>query len=247
MGKASGAKKQRVVAPDRKGSRRSMTSLPWITGTVLVVILGVFVIAISRGGDDDVGPVANRDHWHAAIGFNVCGTWAPNAPEFDFQAASPTLRAGVHSHGDGLIHMHPYSSAEAGSHATVGLWMRYGGWDLDADGFRLWTGEEYRNGDTCPNGEEGRLVWEVNGEAREGNPADYKPDNLDVIAIGFLPEGEELGEPPSAVQVANPADLPQEIPVAPVTPTTGATTDTTATGSTDTTAGSQTTTAGTTP
>lgn len=204
MGKASRSKRASSM-PSVGSSAGRKIPVPWITAGVLVVILGVFIVAISRSPDDDIGPVANQDHWHAAIGFNVCGEWQPDAPEFEAQAGT-SLTAGVHSHGDGLIHLHPFSTAEAGNNATVGLWMDYGGWRLDEQGFSLWNGQAVASGDECPDGP-GELVWSVNGVIQTGNPADYKPNDLDVIAIGFLSEGQELGEPPSAAIVSAPTDV----------------------------------------
>jgi hypothetical protein len=210
---------------------------------VLIAIAGIAIILFSRGGED-VPPVANLDHWHAAIGVNVCGSWLPNPPEFHQQADNGSLQAGIHSHGDGLIHIHPYSSSEGGDNATVGRFFDYGGWNVDAESIDLggtlpWSGESYENGDECPDGGTGTLVWSVNGERREGNPADYKPQQDDVIAIGFLAEGQELGTPPSAGNLAAPVDVVgTTVPTAPGAPTTtpGASTTTTAGGSASTSA-----------
>ena len=86
------------------------------------------------------------DHWHAAIAVNVCGVWQPapiwtfNAQQEPVQANNPGVYAGLHSHiltsgpdagkGDGIIHMEPATTDEAGRNATVGKWIEYGGWHL---------------------------------------------------------------------------------------------------------------------
>ena len=55
------------------------------------------------------------DHWHAYLGVNVCGTWLPErARRSRTGRTKPSVRAGLHSHGDGLMHIHPFSSDEAG-------------------------------------------------------------------------------------------------------------------------------------
>ncbi len=60
-----------------------------------------------------VGPSSeNGDHWHAAYGVNLCGVWQPLAP-----ASESTV--GLHSHGDGLLHIHPFSEAGSFENATV--------------------------------------------------------------------------------------------------------------------------------
>ena len=139
VGKASSAKRDRAASAALNPSRTKRVPLPWISVAVIVVVLGVFVIVVSRGGSD-TAPIANKDHWHAAIGVNLCGTYAPNPPEFAKRSGSGNLSAGIHSHGDGLMHIHPHVSSEAGNSATVGRFFDYGGWDLDSTGFKIWTG-----------------------------------------------------------------------------------------------------------
>ena len=60
------------------------------------------------------------DHWHSYLGVNICGEWLPNVPEFEAPVGSPvgSRNAGIHSHGDGLIHTHPFVSSEEGKNAT---------------------------------------------------------------------------------------------------------------------------------
>jgi hypothetical protein len=145
--------------------------------------------------DRENGPVANRDHWHAMLGVNVCGRWLPNAPQFEYRAGQGAVQAGLHTHGDGLVHVHPFTPDEAGANATLGRFVEYGGWRLDDDSFELWDGNEHRNGETCA-GARATVRWSVDGEEREGDPADVKVDDGQVIALALLPEGVEIGTPP---------------------------------------------------
>jgi hypothetical protein len=144
------------------------------------------------------------DHWHAALGIDVCGSFAENPPSFE-QRGGTDERAGVHSHGDGLIHIHPYADDETGDGATVGRFFEYGGWGLGSEGFAIWDGTQLANGDACPDGRTGRLRWVVNGEERNGNPADYEPEDGDVITIAFVPDGDQIPEPPSVASLPSPA------------------------------------------
>ena len=178
----------------------------WTVATVVVVIVGIVGIVLARGGSNgDAAPVANKDHWHSYLGVNVCGTWLPAAPVFE----SPL---GIHSHGDGLMHIHPYSSAASGKNATVGRFIadnEGAGWELDGTSMKLWDGNEYKDGYTCPSGEfkgeKANLVWAAGhlgdpwkGTPRTGNPADFRPQNADIVAIAFLPKGQKVPEPPDA-------------------------------------------------
>ena len=197
MAKSSRVKRRAKV----RSPRRNRGPVLWYVLTALVVVVGVIAIVAFRDDAQAEAPRANRDHWHAAFGVNVCGTWLPNAPEFHSAADNANVTAGVHSHGDGLIHIHPYVSAEAGDNATVGRFLEYGGWSADRDSFEVWDGQVHRTGDECGEGDDAReavVRWEVNGEPREGDISDYKPADGDVIALALLPEDEEIGEPPSA-------------------------------------------------
>ena len=70
------------------------------------------------------------DHWHTALGVNICGQWIGPAPAFEKPYDSPNQVAnvGIHSHADGLIHTHPFVVGEEGNNATVGKFFSYGGW-----------------------------------------------------------------------------------------------------------------------
>src|SRR5262249_39334965 len=94
------------------------------------------------------------DHWHAALGVNIWGTWQPGPiwPSTGpvqgqmtlTRADDPNQYAGLHTHqlangdSDGLIHMEPASPDEAGTNATLGRYMEFGGWHADASSLQLW-------------------------------------------------------------------------------------------------------------
>jgi hypothetical protein len=216
---------------------------------VLVFGTGIFLAVRGRSADASVAPKPPSgknagDHWHAFLGVNVCGTWLPNAPEFSF----PDDRDSIHSHGDGLIHIHPFSTSYSGKKATVSKFIKGGGWSLSSDQMKLWDGTQHKNGQDCPAGSNYQplyeaaatatttpagsaeptttttvvssdeaqpafIVWSVNGKMMQGNPASYRPKNGDVIAIGFLPKGVPLTEPPgaaAAIGQANAGLLPDQ-------------------------------------
>ncbi len=228
----------------------------WSVATAIIVVVGVALVVASvmdRKSTADAAPKIG-DHWHAYLGVNVCGTWLPDAPQFEDRAGEAGVRAGLHSHGDGLMHFHPFATDESGDKATVGRYMSYGGWDLSSDSFKLWDGQEHKTGQTCGNGADAKpaeVQWTVGrfgkpwtGTPMSGNPADYKPKNGDIVAIYLLPKGAKLEEPPQAEQaLTNISDLngapvqgtPSTVPTgstdstvpAATTPSTPATGDTT--------------------
>ncbi len=199
---ARGTRKRRRAALTK--ARRSRSSLIWYVISGVIVVVGIALIAISQS---DAKSPKFPEHWHAAFGVNICGTWlTPEAPEFHNDADSPSIQAGIHSHGDGLIHIHPFVSAESGDRATVGKFLGYGGWEASEGSFTLWDGAEHKTGDDC-NGEEGQVRWSVNGDEKSGSISSYHPQDGDIIALALLPEGEDIGVPPSAAALAAPSDL----------------------------------------
>ena len=129
------------------------------------------------------------DFWTAALGVHVCGAWLPNAPSF----GSAT---GVHSHGDGLVYVHPLEADEAGDRATLGLFVQRGEWKVSADELLLWDGAAHRTGGTCPDGLPATARWWVDGVEQRGDPADFAPRNGQVIVLGFDSDEVPPGAPP---------------------------------------------------
>lgn len=221
----------------RKPKRRN-SSTGWNIGIAAIVVAGLAALIVTvaanrqeasarpRAGNPNTG--APGDHWHASLDVNICGTWAPPAPAFESEAGNPNVRVGIHSHADGLIHIHPFNSSEAGTNATVGRFLDYGGWKADAGSLSLWPdakGKDIKdkNGDTCtlPDGSKkaGLVRWFVNGKEHTGSVSDYPPKDQDKIVVTFDPKGtklSDLGAPPNQAILASPSDQGQN----PYTPST---------------------------
>ena len=229
--------------PKRGGGSRG-----WIIATIAIAVLGTLLVVLSYNDRQDeaaVGPIANKDHWHAYLGVNLCGTWAPAVPQFEGRDGSmtPNPQAGIHSHADFLIHDHPYASDESGNKATLGRYLTYAQSHVTADSIKLWSNwvpnADYTNGDKCKSsGKPGELQWKVGklgepwpSKAETGNPADHHIGNGEIIALYFVPKGTKLEKPPGSDEALKSiSDLTpsQQLPAA-----AGATSSTTA-GSTPT-------------
>ena len=120
MGKASTNKK--VARAARAGGRVSSgqpRSLLFPGVLTLVVVLGTLLVVFARNDrkDDDMGGVPQLgDHIHMAIAFVVCGEELAALPEFESQV-------GIHTHGDGVIHIHPFSQLGVGANATLDRYL----------------------------------------------------------------------------------------------------------------------------
>jgi hypothetical protein len=178
--------------------KRSGSSLVWNVAIGVIVILGIGGIVVSRSGGSAGGAPALGDHWHAQLAFNDCGEALPNIPEFE-ERAGETTRAGIHTHGDGFMHIHPFTSDETGDNATIGTFLDFAGSDVSDESMDV-VGVTRQNGDSCPDGRPGEVRYAVNGEEKDGNPGDYRPEDGDQIVIGFLPAGDEIPPPPEASQ-----------------------------------------------
>lgn len=98
------------------------------------------------GGRDGVlppvGPEPGISHWHAAYVVRVCDdVLDPFAGEND--------PLGIHSHGDGLIHVHPFVEESGFENATLGLFADAMGFTLSDGALTLPGGGTWRDGDLC--------------------------------------------------------------------------------------------------
>jgi hypothetical protein len=194
----------------------SVITLLVIGGIAMVYFLG-FTAKTNAAGEapHPIDPATGQfvDHWHEAIAVNYCGNWMGPPPTFETVADNPNVRAGIHTHGDGFIHIHPYTLSESGAHATLGRFLSYGGWTATADSFSLWPSlanptsapeaVKASNGDKCPAGsafpgKAGVVKWSLDCKEEHGNPSDLKLANLKVITLAFVPKDETIGVPPNA-------------------------------------------------
>ncbi len=209
MGKASSAKK--VARAARTGGKvtgqRRNVGFP--AAIVAIVILGVGLIAFARESQPGGGSPALGEHWHAAYGIYVCDRWVQNVPD----RGPDTL--GIHTHEDGLIHIHPFLAGAAGRSATLGKFFDQTGLKVTDSSITLPPGDvfgerTYKNGETKCGDKDGRVImayWE-DAQTAGGEPDDVRTSNiggehfekdLGAFTIAFLPEGvDEIPAPPSA-------------------------------------------------
>ena len=216
MGRASSSKKvaRAAKAAGRPGTKKSYA---WPVGIGLVVLLGVGLIAASAAGRDSGGTAAPilGDHWHAAYGVNVCGEWLP--PLSDVVPDE----TGLHTHEDGLIHIHPFSTRYTGDRATLNAWGETVGVEVGESSLTL-PDRELTDGDDC-GGEPGVLqvmTWDspadTEGQVVDGDPGDYAFVDGEVITISFQPEGAAVEKPPTVPRLQDPNAAEEGRPVVPI-------------------------------
>jgi len=133
------------------------------------------------------GAPRQGDDWYARYEVIICGEPQPNIPAWD---------GGVHTLGQGDIHISPRIPSEEGKGARLVKWFEYGGVALGT-GAKLTKTElqlpgqrdVWKNGDECPDGTQGVLQVFVNGEQMD-DWSRYIPQNGSQGRIVFGPEGE---------------------------------------------------------
>jgi len=105
----------------------------------VVIVLGLSLVVYARQSQPSVdasGAPQVSYHWHHAYGFYLCDTWFKVEGDAEQQGTenfTQYQRTGIHSHDDGLIHWHPFSSASVGTNATLGVFLDTYGVDLSND------------------------------------------------------------------------------------------------------------------
>lgn len=224
MGKASSAKKVARLAQKGKGRKvrfQGGTLFPAVMVGVSIVGLALIVYSRASIPDRNVAPTI-EDHWHASYGFYACDQWLPdlqgNKEEVDSTGAlvnDEFRRTGIHSHDDGVMHWHPYTSAATGRNAKLGVFLDVYGIKLSDSKMTFpedQGGAVYEEGVTkCKDADGKEVDGQIAVYAFEAynTPDEFstyitnfgdirlKQDSM-AFAIVFAPVGERPGLPPSA-------------------------------------------------
>jgi len=236
---SSSTKKAARLAQKGQGQKvrfQGGTLFPIIVAFVVITGLALVVYARqSRPAADASAPQVD-DHWHHVYGFYLCDTWfqlSGDAEERD-SLGNPLnrefARSGIHSHDDGIIHWHPFSSVAVGSRATLGVFLDVYGVELSNDTLVFpeeqraglpyeqetgvfETGEtecEITDADGNVSVEDGSLSvvqWGNFSDTDDGTTfiADFDNIRLNqdamVVAIAFVPDGTDVVMPPWAPEL----------------------------------------------
>jgi hypothetical protein len=225
MGKASSSTKVARAArtAGRAGSSRSYA---WSAVISVVVVLGIVGIVVSRGNSANAVAPKLGDHWHVAYAIYDCDHFIPSLSDVVQD------QSGLHTHADGLMHLHPFGTKYTGTGAIIGSWGETTGLDVSDTSFKA-AGIERKNGDKCGS-KKGTLqlkAWDSPDDAKghliEKDFADYNPQEFTMWTLAFVPEGTEIPKPPEANIEA--LQAPSDV--------TGASTTATVSDSTETTSG----------
>ncbi len=187
------ARAARAGASGGTGERRKM-GFPLAVG--LVVVLGSLLVLWARSDREATSAPRVGDHWHSAYDVYVCD-------DFRSKIVIETDPNGIHTHSDGIIHIHPFNKLASGRDATMGEFFNAFGGRIDDDSVVLDTGEALLAGADC------------NGRPTVVKVGRFDADDMERDPEAPAPRPERL----TFLDVVNPRALTSD-PSAPV-PTTG--------------------------
>jgi hypothetical protein len=235
---SSSTKKAAKLAKSGQGKKvrfQGGTLFPLVVTIVIVLGLALVVYARqSRPSVDASGAPTVSDHWHHAYGFYLCDTWFKLEGDAEQQGTenfTQYQRSGIHSHDDGLIHWHPFSSASVGSNAKLGVFLDTYNVELTNDKLTFPESQRsaletqlaeqpprddilvWEDGDQCTidgddqNAEVKVVVWNNFTDTDDGTTyiADFDNIRLDrdqmVVVIAFVPDDTDVSMPPWAPEL----------------------------------------------
>lgn len=171
------------------------------------MLLGVGLVFAARSSREEQVAPFRTDHWHSAYEIYDCGTLQP-------ALLTETDPDGIHTHGDSLLHIHPFNSSATGTDARLGVFMDAASLQISADAIDA-TGSFdaafnlIDNSTGCGDGDSEIVVtrWNVDGPNGLEAETTYRGDFADVrflhereaFTIAKVPVGEDAPPPSAAV------------------------------------------------
>ncbi|MGH9107910.1 MAG: hypothetical protein ACRDY3_00325 [Acidimicrobiales bacterium] len=214
----------RAAATGGGRTYRGQVPANWYAALVVIVVLGILSIVYARyqyqhpsAAASTVQPAVGTT-WYAGFDFDVCGTQAPSPPSN--ATVSAATKQSFYTTGDGVITIAPKTGADAGDNAVLGKFVDgYHGMRVTSSAIAVPSSKStttYHNGQACPKGtpdagKKGSVQvadWANAFDAKakrvvvNGDPADLKFANNQLITVGFVPAGTKLPKPNGSVVIA---------------------------------------------
>jgi hypothetical protein len=234
---SSSTKKAAKLAQKGKGQKirfQGGTIFPLAVAATLILGLALIVYSRQTLPAADASPPTINDHWHAAYGFYLCDGWVMLDGDLEERNSQGQftntnfLRTGIHSHNDGVIHWHPYTSSAVGKNATLGVFLDTYDVDLGNDSLKFSSAgayvpnpeylaqspseplDEYIEGETQCDGEDAELSVKAWGNFTDTDSGRRFIANMDevhvdndgmVFAVYFTADDADQVMPPWAQQL----------------------------------------------
>jgi len=247
MGKASSAKKLARAAragSASKGRDRREMGFPLVVA--LVILLGSSLVIYARSTRSDavspklsvgVAGGGGGDHWHAAFGIYNCDHFETDPIVRGAEWPDPT---GIHSHDDGVIHIHPFVSSATGTRARLKVFFETEGLKFTDDELELTNGNTLKSDTDC-NGKNATLRVARFDVDNPDKPVEIITSKLgdvrflsdrEAFTIALVPDDVDIPIPPTAANLDALAGVDSGQASTPSPTTTVGPTDSTVPGST---------------
>jgi hypothetical protein len=211
MGKASSAKKVARVARAGGSPSAPKRQLAFPLSILAIVVVGAVLVVVARGANQEAAAESPRvgEHWHAAYGIYVCDTFLPAGTDLGPDTT------GLHTHNDGVAHLHPFVNGYAGRNATLGGFGEMVGLSFGSGSF-TYLDTTYDDGYDC-GGQPGEVsvhVWPADDPdaaatvvTDDMGSVRFDEDRL-AVTIAVAPAGAEIPRPPSVPELDRLSDVP---------------------------------------
>ena len=164
----------------------------------LVVVLGSLLVLWARTDREATSAPRVGDHWHSVYDIYVCDS-------FRSKVVLETDPNGIHTHGDGLLHIHPFNKLASGRDAVLGEFFSAFGGRIDDASVVLDTGEELVEGVDCGGQPTVLKVARFDADDMERDPEVVTEDlagvrflkNREAFTVAMVPSDVEPPAPRS--------------------------------------------------
>lgn len=181
---------------------REQRSLGFPMAMAGVIVLGIALVAFAWDARDvDALSPSFDDHWHLPVGIYDCTSegFLPNLDD-------PGLaNSGIHTHGDGVIHLHPFSSSATGNNAQIEVFLEAVRVDI-VDDERMTFSDRSALEEGVQCGGEDAILQIARFAPGASTPTEVITEDLldfrfrqdqEGIVIALAPAGAEIPPPPS--------------------------------------------------
>ena len=152
---------------------------------MVLIVLGLGLVVLARSTRDAQASPTLQDHWHSAYGVYSC-TSGSFLPPFDSEADPD----GIHSHQDGVIHIHPFTASVTGKEAKLSVFLLAMGATLSDTDLDLPGSELVSEGVQCDGQDAVLQVVRWDDALGDGPPDEIRTENLEDTR--FLGDGEGI-------------------------------------------------------
>ena len=198
------AKAAKAGATPSSSVGREQRSLGFPMALLGIIVLGIALVTFAWNARDvEALSPSFADHWHLPYGIYDCREDGFLADLEDPQ----TPNSGIHTHGDGVIHLHPQSSTATGNNAQLERFLEATRAQLDGDDALTFTDRDALTEDGAVCDGEPAILHVARFAPGSETPEEVATEDLgsfrfrsdqEGIVIALVPAGADIPPPPAA-------------------------------------------------